>query len=281
MDAHIFKLLKETYYGKSSVEDIVADRLHYSKPKTLSQSEWKALLASPFPPNDYETASHDEMVERILAADAELEWDDVLDGFVLGCLGVWKRGIQTAISCAFARNLEPHAYRAAERYDGCEICELKQSSRWDRTDQVFRCYWGYGWNEMLWRCVPDLEERVSVRAGQPSTAQRRAFGSILRAIDEAPAGETPAELAARLGRAKLLPKTDKYRRYGILLALSELGVMPSTIAGRYDELVGVSARLRAWQHLRGSSLPMPLAAWRGEDGVDWERAEELFYVGTR
>ena len=124
--------------------------------------------------------------------------------------------------------------------------------------------------------VAELEERVNVRAATPTAAQRRAFRDVLRAIDDAPAGETPAELGARLGRAKLLPKTEKYRRYGILVALSELGVLPSTIAGTYDELVSVSVRQAAAKQLRGSSLPMPLAAWRGENGVNWDRAEELF-----
>ena len=53
------------------------------------------------------------------------------------------------------------------------------------------------------------------------------------------------------------------------------------VDGSYDRLV---PRPEIWAvSLPGSArsdIPLPLAAWRGADGVAWDRAETLFHVSV-
>lgn len=95
---------------------------------------------------------------------------------------------------------------------------------------------------------------------------------------------TPAEPAGPGGLqkelAKVLPRTDKYQRYGILAALAEVGVLPNPVLSpSLDRFVSNTERLEASRRVRGgprSDIVLPLAAWRGGDGVDRARVSELF-----
>lgn len=280
MDDETQRWVKATYYGKDKVEDFDGARFVHGRPASIAPGAWARFVGGAYPPDDHEQADHDALVDRILEADAALSWDEVLRGFVAG-FGSWPRGRQTAISSAFARHLRPHAYVPAP--DGtarCATCTLPAREEWDRTDAVFRCYWGYAWNEMLEHAVPDLEERVRRGATPDPTDEDCArLRSWLACIGDAPAAETPGQLQARLGKAKIVPGVDKYRRLGMLAALAELGVLPTRMGGRYDAMRSTGDFAAAQATVRGSprsDVPLPLATWRGALGVDEARARALF-----
>ncbi|MCP4131911.1 MAG: hypothetical protein GY754_13115 [bacterium] len=59
---------------------------------------------------------------------------------------------------------------------------------------------------------------------------------LLNFISESEPNETPGKLEKRIAKHKILPKTDKYKRYGILLTLSECGILPNEfIPPKYDK----------------------------------------------
>ena len=285
MKPETFRALRSVYYGKASRSewDDANARVRYLKPATMSEDAWRALECGAYPPNDLRHATHDELIAATLAADAEVSWDEVFEAFVLGCAGTWPRGRQTLISASYARHLEVHPYDrpdATRASDVCLACGLPGRATWDQTDAIFRLYWGYAWNEFPSTHHVDLEERASASPPRLDDAGRLAFRALLRAIDEAPDSEAPNVLAKRLGKEKRLPGTDVYRRYGVLMALGECGVLPNQVAPpSFDAPFSFSARLAAHDRLGRSyrsDIVLPLAGWHGALGVDWERAAELF-----
>lgn len=98
-------------------------------------------------------------------------------------------------------------------------------------------------------------------------------------IASQPAGTTPGQLEKVLGTRKLLPRTDKYQRYGILQALAELGIMPNPyLPPSLDRAILVAERHEAGRQVPGGSrsdIVLPLAGWRGEIGIDQDRVKTL------
>ncbi|MEM6294396.1 MAG: hypothetical protein AAGA54_24195 [Myxococcota bacterium] len=286
MDAKTFRLLKQTYYGgaQRTVWDAALERNRHEKPDDMSDADWAWLGEGDFAPNAFDSASHDELVARMRIAAEHVSWREALDGLILGCSGSWPRGRQSSISLAYAAHLEPHAFDPGDAEPApnaiCQVCGLPMQATWDRTEDVFRLYWGYAWNEMPESYLPELEERSEVEMPEVAPADAAAFLALLHAIDDAPAGETPGQLETRIGKAKLLPGTEKYRRYGILSALAELGILPNVlIECSADGFVPRQTRLDAAHNLLTpprSDIVLPLAAWRGELGVDWDRVDALY-----
>lgn len=275
-----FKLLKETYAGKS--RQARWDEAHgcvvHDKPERLSEAEWASLVEGPLPPNAIETHGHDALVTRLQAAARALPEAEVLEGFVQGCSGAWDRGRQTPISLAYARHLPTHAFQGDA--DTCALCGLPREARFDRTELVFRLYWGYAWNEMPWNHLADLEEWPSAARPPFAEADHQAFRSLLQAIDAAPEGEPPSKLERRLAKAGLPCRMDKYRRYGVLLALGELGVLPNAATPpAWERFVGRAERQEADARLgrsHRSDVVLPLSAWSGGQRVRWDRVAALF-----
>lgn len=285
MDPGTFERLRHVYYGRDadSVWDDEHGRTRQRRPGSMPEATWRELLSGPYPPNDFRRLDHDEIVARTLAADARVSWEEVFDGFVLGCGKAWPRGRQTLISAAHARHLCSHDYvnpDADGDDDVCHVCGVPRRVTIDHTDAVCRLYWGYAWNETAELHHVDLAERAEVPTPEVGDEERAAFVTLLRAIAAADADETPGQLEKRIAKAKLLPGTDKYRRYGILLALGEVGVLPNElVAPSYDRLVPRpelwAASKKAKTSFR-SDIVLPLAGWRGHLAIDWERAQELF-----
>lgn len=282
MNSRLFKLLKETYAGSSRQErwDPELGRTVQDKPGRLSDDDWAWLASGPLPPNAIEAASHDGLVARLRQAARAVDWRDALDGLLLGLSGAWPRGLQTPISLAYASHLSAHAFEPAERARAvCGICGLPPEARYDRTEQVFRLYWGYAWNEQPQHFLVDLEERPLAERPAVRPADIDAARALLEAIDAAPDDEPPSKLEQRLRRAKLPCRVDKYRRYGMLLALGELGVLPNPlIPPSAERFVTWSERSDADRRMgrsHRSDVVLPLGAWRGSLGVDWTRAATL------
>jgi hypothetical protein len=77
-----------------------------------------------------------------------------------------------------------------------------------------------------------------------------------------------------------LDQTDKYKRYGILQALAECGILPNKlIKPKYEEFTSVKDLWAASKSLSTSSrsdIVLPLGGWKGAYGVDMKRYQEIF-----
>ncbi|GAA1798996.1 hypothetical protein GCM10009682_20770 [Luedemannella flava] len=216
-----------------------------------------------------------EVVERAVEAADRLHEDAVLAAFVAG-LGSAPRGRQTIISYGWARFLGAPARQAG----GVPDCGLYPTADVDVTEVLLRLSLGWAWNEIPVRYLPDLEAAASEGLPEPDAADRARLRALLDLVRSAPAGTTPGGLEKLLAQAKLVPGTDKYQRYGILIGLSEFGVLPSpALSPMWDRFIPTVERHAASRGLRGaprSDIPVPLAGWRG--GLDERRAARLLAV---
>ncbi|MGW2181888.1 hypothetical protein ACWCXX_28090 [Streptomyces sp. NPDC001732] len=213
-----------------------------------------------------------ETVERAVAAAEVLHEDTVLAAFVAG-LGSSPRGRQTVISYGWARFLGT----APRDGHGVPDCGLGPVSEVDVTGQLLRLALGWSWNELPEHYLPDLEAAAVQGLPRPQEEDRERLRALLDVIRSVPAGTRPGELEKEVARAKIVPGTDKYQRYGILIGLAETGVLPSpSLPPMWDRFVPTAERHAASRTLRGaprSDITVPLAGWRG--GLDERRAARL------
>jgi hypothetical protein len=228
-----------------------------------------------WPVREPERWSAGEIVERAVEAAAALDEDAVLAALVAG-LGSAPRGRQTIISYGWARFLRS----AARHAGGVPDCGLDPAADVDVTEALLRLTLGWSWNEIPAGYLPDLEAAASEGMPEPDAEDRVRLRALLDLIRSSPAGITPSELEKQLARAKLVPGTDKYQRYGILIGLSEFGILPSPVLPpMWDRFIPTAVRHAAYRSLRGaprSDITVPLAGWRG--GVDEHRAARLLAV---
>lgn len=225
-----------------------------------------------WPVREREQWSAPEVVERAVSAAEALDEDTVLSAFVAG-LGSAPRGRQTVISYGWARFLStaPHGG------DGVPDCGLKPVSDVDVTEVLLRLVLGWAWNEIPEHYLPDLEAAAAQGLPRPDEDDRERMRALLDLIRTAPAGMRPSDLEKAVARAKIVPGTDKYQRYGVLIGLAEIGVLPSpALPPMWDRFITTGERHAAFSGLRGaprSDITLPLAGWRG--GVDEQRAAKL------
>ncbi|MEO0815277.1 MAG: hypothetical protein AAFY60_20625, partial [Myxococcota bacterium] len=276
---------------KDRVEEYVGDGAgyRYHRPESVKVEQWERLWESRFPPNASVALDHDETVSRFIELGQSLDESAVLEGFVLGCSGTWPRGRQSLISFAFAKHLKPHRFVASkpagtnqldDSSDRCAVCGIPARWTGNPTHEVFRAHWGYAWNEHPEDWVFELEERLSLSTPRVDEGDRERFTAFVRCIQSAEPGETPGQLDKRLTKAKVLPKTDKYRRYGILLALAEVGVLPAEPATPWFREFRTCAETAAAARGAGgnprSDIVIPLSLWRGDTPIDDEVLQKLF-----
>ncbi|WP_208644289.1 hypothetical protein [Microbacterium oxydans] len=217
-------------------------------------------------------------VERITPADAlnraidaasVLTEDDVLGAFVAG-LGSAPRGRQTVISFAWARQL----VAAPTTGTGLPDCGLDATpSGNDVTEALLRLALGWAWNERPYLYVPDLEAAAEDGLPTPTDDDRKRLRTMLEVIAEQPEGTSVSMLEKEIARAKIVPGTDKYQRYGILIGLAEYGALPSSSAASWDRFVSATERAAAWQGGPRSDITPPLSGWRG--GVRADKTSRL------
>ncbi|MGV9316508.1 hypothetical protein ACWDR0_30625 [Streptomyces sp. NPDC003691] len=212
------------------------------------------------------------IVGRAVSAAAALREETVLAAFVAG-LGSAPRGRQTVISYGWARFLGT----APPGRGGVPDCGLKPVSEVDVTHTLLRLALGWAWNEIPEHYLPDLEAAAAHGLPRPEEDDRERLRALLGLIRSAPAGTTPGALEKEIARARIVPGTDKYQRYGVLIGLAETGVLPSPLLPpMWDRFVPTAER-HAASGVRGggprSDITVPLAGWRG--GVDERRASRL------
>lgn len=215
-----------------------------------------------------------DVFERSAAAASALDEDSVLGAFVAG-LGSAPRGRQTLISFAWARHLD--ASRPAD--GGLAECGLAPSPRdggaftVDETEVLLRIALGWAWNEQPHRYLADLESAATEGLPTPTDEDRDRLRLLLDVIASQPDGTRASELEKAVARAKVVPGTDKYQRYGILIGLAEFGALPSSLDPSWDRFVSRSEIAAAWSGGPRSDITPPLSGWRG--GLEERRAERL------
>ncbi|MFJ4769560.1 hypothetical protein ACIP88_10625 [Streptomyces uncialis] len=217
-----------------------------------------------------------EIVARSVEAARVLDPDAVLSAFAAGVGGSAPRGRQILISYAWARYLA-EAPQGPQGPHGVPDCGLSEVERLDVTEELVRIACGWAWNEIPARCLPDLEAAASHGLPEATGADLDVLRALLDLVAAQPQGTTPGQLERTVARAGLLARTDKYQRYGILIGLAELGVLPNPLlAPSFDRFVPRAEVHEAHRGMRGaprSDITLPLAAWRG--GVDAARAARL------
>ncbi|MGO4202987.1 hypothetical protein AB4Z09_14810 [Rhodococcus sp. TAF43] len=220
-----------------------------------------------------------EIVERTTAAADSLDPDAVLAAFVAG-LGSAPRGRQTVISYGWAQFLDT-APKGTGGIPDCGLDPLHDAGYdVDVTETLLRLALGWSWNELPEKYLPDLEAAVAEGLPLPNEEDRERVRALLDVVRAQPPGTRPSELEKAVARAKIVPGTDKYQRYGILIGLSEIGVLPSPVlAPMWDRFIGNTERHAAYHSVQSgprSDIPVPLAGWRG--GLDERRAQRLLDV---
>ncbi len=242
-------------------------------PRSDDPADLAAARAAGWPVRHVEQWSAHEIVDRATAAAAELDEQAVLAAFVAG-LGRAPRGRQTVISYGWAR----HLGTAPRGEDGVPDCGLPSVAGVDVTERLLRLALGWAWNETPYHYLPDLEAATAEGLPEPGDDDRARLRALLDLVRSVPDGTRPSELEKLVARAKLLPGTDKYQRYGVLVGLAEFGVLPSRVLPpMWERFVPASERHAA--AVRGaprSDITLPFAGWRG--GVDERRAARLLAV---
>ncbi|MFJ4172478.1 hypothetical protein [Microbacterium sp. NPDC089696] len=214
-----------------------------------------------------------EIFERSLAAAMTLDDDAVLRAFVAG-LHSAPRGRQTVISVGWCRHLAAAALAA----DGMPDCGLSVDAPdgmhdVDVTEELLRLALGWSWNEQPHHYLSDLEAASSEGLPSPTDDDRERLRALLDLIAGLPDGTRPGELEKAVARAKIVPRADKYQRYGILLGLAEYGVLRGSITPSWDGFVSRREIAEAWTGGPRSDVPPPLSGWRG--GIDERKASSL------
>ena len=244
-------------------------------PRSDDPADLAAARAAGWPVHVSEQWSAREIVDRASAAAATLDEDTVLAAFVAG-LDSAPRGRQPVISFGWARFLDT----APRGDDGVPDCGLRGISGVDVTERLLRLVLGWAWNEQPNHYLPDLEAAAAEGLPQPAGDDRARLRALLDVVRSAPDGTRPGELEKLVARAKIVPRADKYQRYGILVGLAEFGVLPSpALPPTWDRFIPTTERHAAAAALRGaprSDITLPLAGWRG--GIDERRAARLLAV---
>lgn len=230
-------------------------------------------------PNNFETFEHDNSIERLLAFQnsPKVNFEFVKAFFYKGITGELPRGRQPLMSYLFVRHLKQHKFVGKGQ---CEICGLPSHKTVDKTDELWRKYLGHSWNEVNISFLIDLEEIQKFEKPEITKKEKQILIDLLKFMEIAEPDETPGKLEKRIASNKILVNTDKYKRYGILETLAECGILSNKlISPIYEKFIPQTERWEASRKLttsHRSDIVLPLGAWKGEYGVDWERYNEIF-----
>ena len=279
MDKKVISLLSKIYHYKNEFYNEKFDRYEHKIPNDISDEDILLLEKAGLKPNNFETFTHDEAIERFLKlkTNSKLTIEFVIALFYKGITGTFVRGRQPLMSFIFLKNLQKHSIKG-NKY--CEICGLPNKKIEDKTHCLYTFYLGHSWNESPLDWQIELEEILKYEQPEVTLQDKKCLYYLLKFIEKADNNETPGQLEKRIASAKLLKKTDKYKRYGILETLAELGILPNDlIKPTYNGFSTFEESQKAYCKLKGSprsDIVLPFSAWRGKNGVDWKRYEEVF-----
>jgi hypothetical protein len=226
-----------------------------------------------------EIIRHDDAINRFLSLknNNKLTEDFAVAMFYKGISGEYIRGRQTLMSYIYLKHLSEHKF-TGETF--CDICGLKRTETIDKTDVLSTYYSGHSWNELPLHYLIELEEIINIEKPIITESDKDLLDNLLKIIDMAEKNETPGKLEQRIGKNKILKKTDKYKRYGIFQTLAECGILPNKlIIPRYDKFISFNEIIETDKKLKGSirsDIILPLAGWKGEYGINKDKYKKIF-----
>jgi integrase len=228
---------------------------------------------------NFETLEHDAAIDRFMKLkDCKFLTEDfAIAMFYKGISGDYIRGRQTLMSYIYLKHLPEHKFTGD---DICEICGLKINEIINKETILKTYYLGHSWNELPSHYLFELEEIINKEKPIINELDKNLLDNLLELINMADKDETPGKLEKRISGNKILRKTDKYKRYGILQTLAECGILPNKlITPRYEHFVNFKEMIELHKNLKGSirsDIILPLAGWRGEYGVNYKKYKEIF-----
>ncbi len=260
-------ILKKVYdnaiidYDTQYEHDIIGYKTDF-----LTQEQKELLAKHNFLPNTMQKRTHNEMIDEFLSLQQNkkltLEFATAL--FIKGLTGEVPRFRQTLMSYLYLQEVSKHEFQETQKSSTCAICHLPKEYAEDRMYWLIGTYLGYSWNERPEDFIDELKDILQYEKPIITKKDKEHLIKLLLFINEADENETLAQLANRIGKAKLLPKTNKYKRYGILQTLAILGILPN--------------REEFNKQPANSNIVMPLSCWNGKLGVDFKKAEEIFKI---
>ena len=259
-------ILKKNYHHTNS--DYETDYFGEIGYKTdfLTEEQHSILKQANLVPNNFQKLTHDALLKGFLEIknSGKLSLDSSTSLFIKGLSGKFPRYRQTLMSVWYLCGIDNHKFEKSELKENCSICGLPKNTFEDRTHSLFTYYLGHSWNEMPAHFLGELQEISEMPKPRILEDEIEVFINLLKEINKADANETPGQLEKRIAKSKLLPKTNKYKRYGILQTLAVIGVLPSN--SEFDN-----------QPIR-SDIVLPLAGWQVELGVDFNKVTEIFKI---
>jgi len=280
VDDKAYRILKSVYKNENEKYDAKTSTYSFVVPAHIKPQDIEYLKFQNIEVNSVEKFSHDIAIERLVnaASDKRLSLERVAKAFIAGVGGSYQRGLQPLISYCVAKHLLPHEF--AGTHEVCNLCGIEKAEWKNVSYEIFRFYWGYAWNELPLTYLMDLEELIEQAEVNPTQQDIETFNTLLDTISNAQSDETPSQLEKRIANEKIIPKVDKYRRYGILEALSEVGVIPNSI--QYPSIEKFITQEEYWvnsEKLKSSlrsDIVLPFGAWKGNLGIDYKKAKEIF-----
>ena len=232
----------------------------------LSEEQKNILKENNLIPNEIKEHTHDSLLNDflILKKNKKLTIAFAKSLFIKGLTGESPRFRQTLISFLYLQKVTKHKYTPTKKHSNCSVCKLPEKTIMDSTHELYTNYLGHSWNEFPKSYVSELEDILQYPMPKITKEDKDHLVKLLLSIKNADENETPGQLEKRIGKEKLLPKTDKYKRYGILQTLAILEILPSQMA-----LDNQPAR---------SDIVLPLAGWKGKLGVNLKKAIEIFDI---
>ncbi|MEY8746231.1 hypothetical protein [Paenibacillus tundrae] len=286
MDKKLLKTLKKLYHYSNGVYDRERQVTLYQV-DTLTAAEQEFLQVHNWNVNDIVQIEHDVIIDKLVALqqNESLSWRTITDAFIAGVGGSYPRGISALASYHMMIHTTPHTYKEAEKFLMCKVCGFSHSDQgWENISWIrYAIHLGNYYGGTSRGAYVDLYEIIHLLENTPITPTAddiNIFNQLLVSLDEATDDESPGKYEKRLTSNKLIKGTPGIRR-GILQSLAMVGVIPnqklSLSPNHWTNVEDLHLTGLELNNTSGrSDMEMPWAGWRGELGVDWNHAKQLF-----
>lgn len=279
IEKKIQAILKKIYIEDVGVFNSKHQRIERIIKPTCSKKDFDLLESRGLIPNRFETFEHDNALERLLTFqyDRKVTLEYVASLFLKGLTGELLRGRQPLMSFTYIKNLRLHTFTGDTH---CTVCGLPKKESIDKTYQLYTYYSGQSTNQDPVNFLIDLEEIRNFDNVQRNQADNQKAAELLEIILASESSEVPWELEKRIAKNSIIPDADRDKRYGILQTLAECGILENDfIRSKYDEFttqLDISSALKYVRTSHRSNIPLPYGAWRGTNGINFNRYHEIF-----
>lgn len=217
--------------------------------------------------------THDDAIARVVEAVAALSPRQVADGF-LASLSTRRLEWRSALgSHAAMRHMPVHGTREPLR---CRTCGLYEYVHFQQHDlnvlNAERFKWGGVRHTDPIFAALDLELFRADPPPAPTAADIAIFRELIAAISEAPASVTSSQLHKHF---PVSLKANKGQRDIIIGILGLCGILATPEhPGFFDRFIAASDRSLPNRHF--VDMAYPACWWRGSDGLNEVRLQELF-----